>query len=124
MIIAIDFDGTCVTQSFPSIGEDIGAVPVLKKLLRKNHKLILNTIRDKYYLKEATDWFRLNGIELYGVNYNPMQPKFSSSPKVYAELYIDDLTLGCPTIFNLEMSDAPYVDWLKVEQLLINKGVL
>ena len=26
MIIAIDFDGTCVTHEYPKIGKDIGAV--------------------------------------------------------------------------------------------------
>jgi hypothetical protein len=25
-IIAVDFDGTCVTHEYPSIGKDIGAV--------------------------------------------------------------------------------------------------
>ena len=32
MIIAIDFDGTCVTHDFPRVGSDIGAIPVLKNL--------------------------------------------------------------------------------------------
>ena len=32
MIIAIDFDGTCVTDEFPKIGKDIGAVPYSNKL--------------------------------------------------------------------------------------------
>lgn len=29
MIIAVDFDGTCVTHEFPKVGEEIGAAPVL-----------------------------------------------------------------------------------------------
>ena len=45
MIIAIDFDGTCVTHEFPKIGKDIGAIPVLKELTNKGHKLILFTMR-------------------------------------------------------------------------------
>lgn len=39
MVIAIDFDGTCVSHRFPLIGEDIGAVPVLKALVAKNKKI-------------------------------------------------------------------------------------
>lgn len=35
MFIAIDFDGTCVSNDFPKIGKDIGAVPVLKELVEK-----------------------------------------------------------------------------------------
>jgi hypothetical protein len=30
VIIAVDFDGTCVTHEYPKVGRDIGAVPVLK----------------------------------------------------------------------------------------------
>ena len=37
MIIGIDFDGTCVKHAFPSIGDDIGAVPVLKELVDNGH---------------------------------------------------------------------------------------
>ena len=33
MVIALDFDGTVVTHEYPYIGEDIGAVPVLKELV-------------------------------------------------------------------------------------------
>ncbi len=45
MIIAIDFDGTCVTHAFPKIGKDIGSVPVLKALTEQGHKIILFTMR-------------------------------------------------------------------------------
>jgi predicted mannosyl-3-phosphoglycerate phosphatase (HAD superfamily) len=45
MIIAVDFDGTCVTHEYPRIGRDIGAAPVLKRLTDAGHKLILWTMR-------------------------------------------------------------------------------
>lgn len=45
MIIGIDFDGTVVTHDFPKIGKDIGAVPILRKLVENGHKLILHTMR-------------------------------------------------------------------------------
>lgn len=39
MIIAVDFDGTCVKHRYPMVGEDVdGAVSVLKELVRKGHK--------------------------------------------------------------------------------------
>lgn len=40
MIILIDFDGTCVSRDFPNIRHDIGAVPVLRDLMKSN-KLII-----------------------------------------------------------------------------------
>lgn len=46
MIIAVDFDGTCVKHRYPMVGEDVdGAVSVLKELVRKGHKIILYTMR-------------------------------------------------------------------------------
>ena len=33
MVIGLDFDGTVVSHAFPGIGKDIGAVPILKKLV-------------------------------------------------------------------------------------------
>lgn len=41
IVIALDFDGTCVSHKFPEIGKGIGAIPVLKELVAKGHKLIL-----------------------------------------------------------------------------------
>lgn len=39
MIIAVDFDGTCVTHEYPHIGKDIGAIPVLQQLTQEGHQL-------------------------------------------------------------------------------------
>lgn len=139
MIIAIDFDGTCVTHEFPKVGKDIGAVPVLKELVEKGHKLILYTMRSNrpensptqtegiedvsgMFLDEAVSWFSAHGIPLYGIQRNPTQDNWTTSPKCYAELYIDDAALGCPLIkFSHE---RPYVNWDKVKQELISKGIL
>ena len=45
MTINIDFDGTCVTHEFPSVGKSIGAEKVLKRLVDNGHQLILFTMR-------------------------------------------------------------------------------
>lgn len=34
MIIAVDFDGTCIMHDFPNVGKNIGAEIVLRKALR------------------------------------------------------------------------------------------
>ena len=56
-IIGIDFDGTCVTDLYPYVGDNIGAASVLRELGDKN-LLILYTVRDGKYLQDAVDWFR------------------------------------------------------------------
>jgi len=122
MIIAVDFDGTCVTHDYPEVGKEIGAAPVLKALTDAGHKIILLTMRsncDKYNydLSSALHWFEDHDIPLYGINKNPDQ-SWSTSPKVYAQIYIDDAALGCPLKYDLNMSDRPFVDWEKVEVML------
>lgn len=51
-IIGIDFDGTCVTDLYPYVGDNIGAASVLRELGDKN-LLILYTVRDGKYLQDA-----------------------------------------------------------------------
>jgi hypothetical protein len=111
MKIAIDFDGTCVTHEYPKIGKDIGAVPVLKELLSQGHKLILNTMRCGKELDEAVKWFKERDIPLYGINEDPGQKEWTQSPKVFANLYIDDAALGITLSFDKRISERPFVDW-------------
>lgn len=132
MVIGLDFDGTCVTHEYPQVGQDIGAVPVLKKLVENGHQLILNTMRSGRELGDAIDWFKENGIELYGVGYNPTQARWTSSPKCYAELYIDDAGLGAPLSIMTTKDDEgkevgygrPFINWVIVEEYLTNMGLI
>lgn len=128
IIIAVDFDGTCVTHEFPNVGKDIGAAKVLKKLTDAGHKLILFTMRsdgDELHpdngLKDAVNWFRLNNIPLFGINENPTQSSWTSSPKAYAQIYIDDAALGCPLKMDPEISSRPFVDWEKIDKIFTGK---
>ena len=124
MYIAIDFDGTCVTHDYPRIGKEIGATKVLKRLVEAGHKLILNTMRSDKELQDAVNWFKKNGIELYGVNENPTQKQWTNSPKVYAHMYIDDAAFGCPLINAPELSNRQFVDWDSVGRKLIQMGII
>jgi len=120
--ILIDFDGTVVTHEFPKIGKDIGAVPILKELVANGHRLILFTMRSDFqgntYLTDAINWFKQNDIELYAIQKNPTQYTWTTSPKVYGHIMIDDSALGCPLIYP-ENKSRPYVDWVKIKDLLI-----
>ena len=118
MKLAIDFDGTCVTHEYPNIGKDIGAVPVLKRLVADGHKLILNTMRSGKELEAAVDWFKDNDVPLHGVNEDPGQREWTRSPKVFANMYIDDAALGCPLLIDKELSDRPFVDWKFIGELI------
>ena len=123
VVIAVDFDGTCVTHDYPYIGSDIGAVPVLRELVDAGYNLVLNTMRSGRLEKDAVKWFKENNIPLYGVNCNPDQKSWTSSPKVFADLYIDDAALGIP-LKTSQTSTRPFVDWVEVRKLLIARGYL
>ena len=123
-VIAVDFDGTCVEHNYPAIGMDVeGAVEVLRELNKHGHRIIHNTMRSGLRLEAAVRWFRDRKIELWAVNRNPEQEQWTSSPKVYADIYIDDSALGCPLIF-LEGVRRPVVNWSKVRQLLESDGMI
>lgn len=142
MIFAIDFDGTCTTHDFPRVGKDIGAARVLKRLVDNGHLLILWTMRcdeetstekidddnvenlNGHFLTDAVNWFKENNIDLWGIQRNPTQDKWSKSPKAYAHIYIDDAALGCPIKWDNELSERPFVDWEEVEKDLERRTLL
>jgi hydroxymethylpyrimidine pyrophosphatase-like HAD family hydrolase len=129
LYIGIDFDGTVVKHKYPEIGEPIdGAIETLQRLQNAGHKLILYTMRSEERLAEAVEYLEENGIKLYSVNENPSQKHWTTSPKIFCNLYIDDASLGCPTLTDLDegtgKSIKPFVDWERVEQMLLFKGVL
>lgn len=117
LIIAVDFDGTCVTHEYPKVGRHIGANRVLKRITDEGGKLILWTMRSGKHLQDAVDWFTERDIPLFGIQENPEQKSWTESPKAYAKLYIDDAALGCPLIQGLN-GERPFVDWNAVEALL------
>ena len=133
MIIAIDFDGTCVTHDYPEIGKDIGAEKVLRRLVDNGHQLMLWTMRGNKpiqhglnTLQDAIDWFKENDILLWGINENPEQTivGWTNSNKQYAQLYIDDAALGCPLKFDESISNRPFADWARIEEMLTEIGLI
>lgn len=125
MDIAIDFDGTVVTHEYPKVGHDLEyCTAVLRVLVSKGHRLILNTMRSDKTLQDAVDWFTVREIPLYGVNSHPEQRKWTQSTKTYAHLYIDDAALGCPlNTKDRKPNDRPFVDWLGVNWKLQLMGL-
>lgn len=102
MIIAIDFDGTIAKHEFPRIGEEVPfAFYWMKKFQEAGAHLILWTMRsdgpdDRKVLTAAVEYCRVRGIEFIAINENPTQHEWTTSPKCYAHLYVDDAAYGCP----------------------------
>jgi hypothetical protein len=114
--IGLDFDGSLVTHEYPAVGRDIGAVPWLHKLQKLGAAFILWTMRsddpekNRYVLTDAVNWCKANGIELYGINKNPDQD-WTSSPKAYCKVYVDDAGYGAPLIVSKIEGERPYLNW-------------
>jgi hypothetical protein len=123
MDIILDFDGSVVLHCFPEIGGDIGAVPILKKLIENNHRLILFTMRSEKFLDDAVKWFNDNNIVLYGIQVNPTQYTWTKSPKAYGSLIIDDAALGAPLKFDPKLNPRPFIDWAKADKMLEEMGL-
>lgn len=141
MQICIDFDGTCVTNEFPIVGQEIGASYVLTELVKEGHDLILFTMRSNkktknkstdptiesingLFLDDAVDWFNKHNIPLYGINTNPNQKSWTKSPKAYGKLYIDDAALGVPLKTKFQNARKPFLDWEKAYFDLIQLGYI
>lgn len=97
MIIAVDFDGTVVEHTYPSIGKTkLFAFETLKALQNKKHTLILWTYRSGKELQEAVEFCKKNGVEFYAVNSNYPEETYDNtiSRKINADVYIDDRNIG------------------------------
>lgn len=111
LIVAVDFDGTCVTHEYPNIGEEApGVVEALTFLQDQGCRIILYTMRHGSHLFEAVRWMQDRGIVLWGVNENPEQKSWTGSPKVYANVYIDDAAIGVPLMYR-RGDKRPVVNW-------------
>jgi hypothetical protein len=128
--IVVDFDGTIVEHRFPEIGPPVpNAIRWLGIFQDFGYKIILNTMRsdggnrpdnEKLCLTEAVNYLKKNGIELFGINHNPDQDEWTTSPKVYGHFNIDDVNAGCPLIYP-QNGNRPYVDWEKVGQEILSR---
>jgi hypothetical protein len=149
LCIAVDYDGTIVTNDFPNKGKDIGAASVLKKIIAAGHDIILYTCRQNHkedrhlsfgndqiltlpagdHLTEAMNWFYRNDIPLFDINHNPAEDDYITE-KPHFDLLIDDKALGVPTttvavVDNVIVSSKkPFVDWVMIEYLLTYKNII
>lgn len=112
LIIAVDFDGTIVSDAYPQIGKpQIFAFETLKRLQNDGHRLILWTYRCGRKLDEAVEFCKDNGIEFYAVNRSFPSEDYSGkeSRKIAADLFIDDRNIG------------GFIGWGEVYQKLTNE---
>lgn len=124
LYIGVDFDGTMVEHKYPLMGNPLdGAIETVQELISAGHKIILYTMRSGERLADAIDYLECNGIKPYAVNENPSQKYWTTSPKIFCNVYIDDAALGTPMVIPNDKG-RPCVDWERVRELLVEKECL
>ena len=138
-IIALDFDGTLVTNKYPEVGEPIEKnILKLKKEQTDGAKVILWTSRVGNYLKEAVDFCKEHGIHLDAVNENLpeiIKAFDGDTRKIFANEYWDDRAVPMSEQDIGDFSDdyfwisvaerlpeKPMYDWVLVKTELIPEG--
>lgn len=96
MIIAIDYDGTIVEDgSYPYAGVlKPCAKEVINELYSRGHEIIIWTNRSGKELKAALDFLDSEGVGYSCANENVKGMPFTPKPKIYADVFIDDRSLG------------------------------
>lgn len=106
-IIAVDFDGTLVTDCYPEIGvKDETMFRLLLDLQAAGVKLILWTCRHIHFLDTAVEFCASHGLVFDAVNRNideVIEMFNNDGRKVYADWYLDDKNadLSCLELFAL-----------------------
>lgn len=100
---AFDFDDTIRDQKTGKLNENVAKV--IRELSSKGHLIILYTCRTGQLLAEAEAFLKKNKVPYNSVNVNP---DFSTgSPKMYADVTVDDRVLNVHDVMDLMQADVP-----------------
>lgn len=94
-IIAVDFDGTLVSNKYPEIGEvNIRVWNAISRAKLRGARLILWTSRTGKYLLDAVQFCEDRGLVFDAINDNITEVKALgwNARKVFATVYVDDRT--------------------------------
>lgn len=129
MIIYLDFDGTVVEHAYPKIGREVPhAMRVIKRLQQAGHTIFLNTMRvelDEKETEKAVDYinlhFKVEISPIYTYSNKKIYPIWDPANK--EKIFIDDKAYGIPLIPAVYDGEN-MVDWLRVEQILMEYKIL
>jgi len=114
--IAIDFDGTIVDEmDYPFWGRlKPNAREVIKFLKDKGAQIAIWTCRGGEDARKVKEWLKVIGVhfDYFNEPFPDLEKNFSgiSSPKIYADVYIDDRSIHCDSINWLDIMKKCYID--------------
>lgn len=91
IIIGVDFDSTI--SPYPTIDNDEGIVRCINLIKQAKHTgayTIVYTCCDPGRYDDILGFCKNNGIEMDGINKNPIKLPFGHNTKPYCNIYLDD----------------------------------
>lgn len=141
-IIYLDFDGTVVEHTYPSMGRaNFGCIEVIEKLQKAGHTVILNTMRSEFNNGSLEQALKLINEQYFYIALPVNRDKIELIPISSTEhkidpgvwdwkqfkqegiIYIDDICRGIP-LKKCVMSHGSMVDWVEVEKELVENEVI
>lgn len=130
-VIAIDFDGTIATLSFPQVGE---LVPMAREVINTwydvGHTILIHTCRTGRRQGYAEDFLEEYNIKYHWINTNAPEVVTTyrtDTRKLSADLYIDDKQLGgLPMVthtFKTTGSTLEVPNWSKIKEIAKKHGI-
>lgn len=121
-IVAIDYDGTLFTESYPILGKPVFPVfDKIKEFQAEGAEIVLWTCREAGTLQEAIDRCKEYGLEFDAINDNaPAHAEYVTkmlkenghifaNRKIYANIYVDDKSPGSIEYF-LQMNARSVIE--------------
>ena len=115
LVIAIDFDGTIVTNKYPDIGYlKRNAKDVINKLYNQGHDIIINSCRQGKEEREMVEFLLDNEIMFDKINENlcyRIEEYDNDCRKIGADIYIDDKAYRCN-----------FINWNEIYRFITRKA--
>ena len=117
--IVLDIDGTVFYHRYPKLGDPLPGWEYIKGWVDDGAILNISTMRSNVALTQALDGLDKLGIPYAGVSKDTGQEKWTSSPKCYGHIIVDDTCCGIPLGIDSHGRDFVLLD--QVDKLIRNK---
>lgn len=95
--IVLDIDGTVFYHRVPELGDPLPGWEIIKSWVSDGAIINISTMRSGKLLEEAVSALDKLGIPYHSIYKDKGQESWTSSPKCYGHVIVDDTCCGIPT---------------------------
>ncbi len=121
--IVLDIDGTVFYHRYPFLGKPLPGWEYIREWANDGATINISTMRHGKVLQDALDGLDKLGIKYSGVQRDMDQHLWTTSPKCYGHIIVDDIACGIPVAPDPEDPDREYVLLDKVDAILRSKFI-